>query len=250
MKKEDAEKNRNKNKKIDTNIIIIRIILTIIVLVLLITIVYMFFPYVMNLYSEKGQLEFKEKVESLGFIGFLMLFGLQVLQILLVVLPGEPLEILAGMCYGAWGGLLFVLLSVFITTTIIFFSVRKYGKKLIYNFFSEEKIDKIEKSKLFNNPKKIETILFILFFIPGTPKDLLIYIGGVLPVNSIKFILISTFARFPSVISSTLAGASLSKGHWKLSIIIYIVTFIITGVIIFLVNRKDKTSEKIVEILK
>ena len=43
---------------------------------------------------------------------------------------------------------------------------------------SKEKINKIQNSKLFKNPKKIEYIMLILFFIPGTPKDLLTYIAG------------------------------------------------------------------------
>ena len=46
-----------------------------------------------------------------------MLFSLQIAQIFLAILPGEPLEILAGMCYGGIGGTIFILVSVFVTTT-------------------------------------------------------------------------------------------------------------------------------------
>ena len=79
----------------------------------------------------------------------------------------------------------------------------------IYDFVSKEKIEKIENSKLFQNPKTIRFLIFILFFIPGTPKDLLTYIAALLPIKPMEFIIISTIARFPSVISSTWAGASL-----------------------------------------
>ena len=85
-----------------------------------------------NLATKEGQIAFKNKIDDMGFSGLLLLFGLQILQILLVVLPGEPFEVLSGMCYGAWGGCLFITLSVFITTTIIFFTVRKLGKKYLY----------------------------------------------------------------------------------------------------------------------
>ena len=75
----------------------------------------------------------------------------------------------------------------------------------------ECKVEKIENSKVFQNPKKIEFIMLILFLIPGTPKDLLVYVAGLLPIKPLKFIIISTFARFPSVITSTLAGENVAK---------------------------------------
>ena len=106
----------------------------------------------------------------------------------------------------------------------------------------KEKIEKIEKSKLFQNPQTIRYILFILFFIPGTPKDLLTYIAALLPIKPTEFILISTLARFPSVISSTLAGASLLKGNWKLSLIIYGVTFAIVAVVVLIMRKLDKNK--------
>ena len=71
--------------------------------------------------------------------------------------------------------------------------VGKFGKKYLYNTFSKEKIQKIENSKLFKNPKKAEVLMCILFFTPGTPKDLLTYIGFLFPIPPIKFILIATF---------------------------------------------------------
>lgn len=83
--------------------------------------------------------------------------------------------------------------------------------------------------------------MLILFLIPGTPKDLLVYIAGLLPIKPLKFILISSIARFPSVISSTLAGANLAKGNWQFSILIYAITFLIVGIILFVMKKVDKT---------
>ena len=70
---------------------------------------------------------------------------------------------------------------------------------------------KIEKSKIFQNPKKIEFILAMCFAITGAPKDILVYIGGLLPVKPIRFILISTFCRLPSIVSSTIVGEYFSE---------------------------------------
>ena len=226
--------------------------LLIIVLILLIGLTVYLFPVIKNLSTPNGQLEFKNQVTNMGFMGYLALFGLQFAQIFLAILPGEPIEVLAGMCYGGIGGLIFIEISVFIITAIIFLSVKKLGRKFVYSFCSKERIEKIENSKLFQNPKKIEWIMLILFLIPGTPKDLLIYIAGLLPLKPLRFILISTFARLPSVISSTFAGSSLIAGNWKLSIFIYLITFAIVGIIIFVINKfdKDKTAKQAVDAIK
>ena len=221
---------------------IFKIILAIIALAICIAVIIYLFPIVKNLSTQEGQLEFKEKIDNLGFLGLLMLFGIQFAQIFLIVIPGEPIEILAGMCYGGIGGTIFITVSVAILTTFILFMVRRLGRKFVYEFCSKEQIEKIENSKLMKNTEKIEFIMLILFLIPGTPKDLLVYIGGLLPIKPLRFILISTFARLPSVISSTFAGENIASGDWTFSIIIYVATFIIIGLIIFLVNKFDKSS--------
>lgn len=231
---------------------ILKIIFSIIVITIIVALIIYLIPIMKNLTTTEGQAEFKDTIQNTGIVGMFMIFGLQVAQIILVVIPGEPLEFVAGMCYGAIGGAIFIFCSVAITTTLILFLVRKYGKKYIYNFFSKEKIDKIENSKLFKNPQKVEFIMMILFLIPGTPKDLLVYIGGLLPIKPLRFILISTFARFPSVISSTMAGSKIMDGNIKMTILIYVVTFIITALLVFLINKfdKDKIASDAIDVIK
>ena len=228
---------------------LLRILLSIGIVIILSIFLWGLAPFIKELSTTEGQIAFKEKIDSMGISGIFLLFGLQILQILLVILPGEPFEVLAGMCYGAWGGALFITISVFITTTIIFFTVRKLGRKYLYNFFQREKVDKIMKSKLFKNPRNINIVLFILFFLPATPKDLFVFIGGLLPIKPLRFILISTLVRFPSVITSTMVGANLSRGNWETSLIIYGVTFVIAVLAIYLISLKDKNKE-IIDIMK
>lgn len=224
----------------------------IVAILLIIGIIIYLFPVMKDLSTHEGQLAFKSRIEESGILGFLILLGLQIAQIFLVILPGEPLEILAGMCYGAIGGAIFIFFSVALTTTIIFLLVRKFGRKFIEQSFDKEKIDKIEKSKIFQNPKNIEFILAICFAITGIPKDILIYVGGLLPIRPIRFILIATFCRFPSVISSTIAGQHFSEGNWKISLLIYGITFIVTilALIIIRIFDKNKITEKALKDLK
>ena len=229
-----------------------KIIILIFVVIAVIGLIAYLFPVMRNLSTHEGQVAFKEKIDNSGIWGFLILLGLQFAQIFLVIIPGEPLEILAGMCYGAIGGTIFIFFSVGIITSIIYGLVRKYGKKFVYNSFDKKKIDRIEKSKIFQNPKKIEIILALCFAITGAPKDILIYIGGLLPIKPLRFILIATFCRFPSVISSTIVGEYFSEGNWKVSILVYGITFVITLVTLFIIKifDKDKLTEKALDELK
>lgn len=231
----------SKNKKIGA----FKIILSIIVLAIIIGAIIYLFPLMKNLATLEGKLAFKEKIDNLGVVSVLVLFALQVAQIFLIIVPGEPIEILAGMCYGTLWGTVFILVSACIISTVIFILVRKYGKKFVYNFLDEKKVEKIENSKIFQNPKKIEIIMLILFLIPGTPKDLLVYIAGLLPIKPRRFIIISTLARFPSVISSTFGGDKLLNGNWTMIIILNIAVLILAIVIVYIYNKFDK--EKITE---
>lgn len=183
-----------------------KIILGIAVIALLVGIIIYLLPVMKNLSTVEGKIAFKEKIDGSGVLGVLTLFGLQLAQIFLIIIPGEPIEILAGMCYGSVWGTVFIMASAAIISTSIYLLVRKLGKRFVYDFCDEKKVSKIENSKLFQSPRKIEFIMLILFLLPGTPKDLLVYVAGLLPIKPSRFILISTFARFPSVISSTLAG--------------------------------------------
>ena len=231
---------------------VFKLTMTILAIAIIVGIIIYMFPVMRKLSTKEGQLAFKEKVSSSGILGLLMLFALQVAQIFLIIIPGEPIEILAGMSYGPIWGTVFIMVSAGIISTIIFSLVRKYGKRFVYNFCDKEKVAKIENSKLFKNPNKIEMIMFILFLLPGTPKDLLAYIAGLLPINPVKFVLISVFARFPSVISSTLAGANLAVGDWKKSIVMYLSIVFVAIIVILIANKfdKDKLAEKAIKTIK
>ena len=223
---------------------ILKLILFILAIILLLVITVKLFPLFTRLGTKEGQINFKEEIASSGFNGFLMLLGLQLLQILVPVLPGEPIEFLAGMCYGTIGGMLLIFLGAFLSSFIIFYCVRKFGRDFINTFFGKDNISKLENSKWLSSPEKIELFFFIVFLIPGTPKDLFVYIAGLLPIRPSRFFLISTFCRFPSVISSTFAGSNLVDGNWTLSIVAYIITFIISGIGLYVYNIIKSKSSK------
>lgn len=220
------------------NIIIKTIKLMILILLISITIflAIKFMPLFKQLATSQGRSDFKDFISNMGIKGLFIMIGLIILQLIISILPGEPLEILAGMCYGTIGGMIVMFIGTFLSSTLVYLLVKKFGRNFIYTFVSKEKLEKIENSKLFKNKTKIEYITFILFFIPGTPKDLLTYMGGLLPIKATRFLIICTFARFPSIITSTFAGANIANGNWKITIITFIVTFFISLLGIILIN--------------
>ena len=95
--------------------------LTIILVIAIFVIATIYFiPVIKNLSTPEGKIAFRDKVQNSGFLGMLSLFGLQVAQIFLFIIPGEPIEIIAGMCYGGFWGTIFIMASSAIISILIF----------------------------------------------------------------------------------------------------------------------------------
>ncbi len=235
-----------KKKKLLKSIGIILLIALIIFLLLY------FYPFFTTLATEEGRKEFEQFITHTGIIGVIVLFLIQFIQVFLFIIPGEPIEILAGMCFGGFFGTIFILVSTLIISNFIFFLVRKYGKNFVYKFNNKRQVQKIINSKLFKDEKKIEFIMLLIFLIPGTPKDLFVYLAALLPIEKRRFLLISTVARIPSVVSSTIIGSNILSGSWQIGLLLYGGIFLIVLLIILIINKydKNKLTSKIFAVLK
>lgn len=182
------------------------------------------FPYFRRLSEPECQAEVQQWVGRMGVKGIFIVLCIQILQVVVAFIPGEPIELLSGALYGTIGGMTICLAGCIFASAIIFSLSKRFGKKLLYMLFREEKV---QSWKWLQDSKKCDMVVFILFFIPGTPKDMLTYIVGITQMKIGKFIRISTLARIPSVVSSTMIGSTMRHGDWMVSLII----FIITGVV-------------------
>ena len=132
-----------------------------------------------SLVSEPEQ--FREWVKSNGLWSWLIFIGMMIFQVIIALVPGEPLEIGAGYAFGAVEGTVLCVVGVTLGSLIVFGLVRKFGIRLIEVFFDFEKIKKL---KFLQNEKRLSLITFIVFFLPGTPKDLPVsYTHLTLPTN-------------------------------------------------------------------
>lgn len=170
--------------------------------------------------------QFREWVNTHGAWSRLAFLGMMMFQVIVAVVPGEPLEIGAGYAFGIVEGTCLCLLGTLISSVLIFLIVKKFGMKFVTLFVSEEKIHSL---KFLQNTRRLHLIAFILFFIPGTPKDVLTYIVGLTPMRLPAWILITTVARIPSVISSTIGGNALGTQEYLFAVIVFVVTALISG---------------------
>ncbi|MBQ4074959.1 MAG: TVP38/TMEM64 family protein [Clostridia bacterium] len=184
---------------------------------------------------------FRDHIKEQGFLGQLTMIGIIMLQVVVALIPGEPLEVAAGFVFGWLEGALLCLIGSALAGALIMLAVRKWGIKLVEAFFSPEKINRFS---FLRNEKKLNILMFILFLIPGTPKDILNYLAGLTPMKISTFVVITALARIPSVISSTITGHFAQDGNLAAAILTYGVTAVVSGVCI-LWYRKISRQEKL-----
>jgi len=177
---------------------------------------------------------FRAWVEARGVWGRVLFVGLIVLQIVIAFIPGEPFELAAGYAFGALWGTLLVWIGAIIGTTLVFLFVRKIGVKAVEVFFPREKINSL---KYLQDEKKLNAAAFLLFLIPGTPKDLLTYLAGLTKIRLLPWIVLTSIARIPSIVTSTISGNALGIEKYTLAIIVYVATALVSGIGLLVYQR-------------
>lgn len=210
----------------------------VVILALLITL------FIWNWLASFSQDDFRAYIQSFGPMGWLVLLGLQFLQVFIALIPGELLETAAGYAFGPIIGTIICYLGVALASALVFTLTRRFGVRLVEIFISREKINEL---RFINTEKKRDRLIFLLFFIPGTPKDLLTYFVGLTDMKLSAFLTISLVARIPSVLSSTFGGHLLGEGQWWGAVLLYGITGIVslTGLMIYnkiLRRKQEKTS--------
>ena len=182
-------------------------------------------PYVRRLSDPETQRFIQDWIGERGLWGILILLGLQVLQVIIAFIPGEPMELLAGALCGALGGTVLCLTGTVLASGCIFALSRRYGRRLLALLgFGEKQVAQWKWLQRDEQSEKADLVIFLVFLIPGTPKDMLTYVVGMTRVSLKRFLWLSTLARVPSVLSSTLIGSSVIQGEGETALILMLVT--------------------------
>ncbi len=188
--------------------------------------------------------EFRAWIEGQGIWGYFTFVAIMCLQVVVAVIPGEIVEIGAGYAFGAVMGLLLCLIGTAMGSTIIYGFTKRFGHKMVEAFISREKIQSL---KFIQNSKRLNLLIFVLFFIPGTPKDIITYFIGLTPMKLRTFLMISSVARIPSVITSVMGGHALGLQNYTMAIIVFVVTAVISlaGVLVYRHISKKENSKPV-----
>lgn len=184
---------------------------------------------------------FRQWVDQQGPLAPLLFTGMVILQVIVAVIPGEPLEIAAGYAFGAVEGTILCVMGTFLGGILVFLLVRRFGLRAVEIFFPPEKLQRL---RFLHNERRLARWVFLIFFLPGTPKDVMCYFVGLTSMPLRTWALISAVARLPSIITSTVGGNALGMGEYTFAIIVFAATLVISGIGLLLYRAVCSARER------
>ena len=164
-------------------------------------------------------------------------------------IPGGAIEWLGGFIFGVKAGFIYSMIGMTLGSWLAFTLARIFEMVTIEKFVSPGIRRKFD--YLIGHEGVI--LSFLLFLIPGFPKDALCYILGLTPMHLGIFLIISTIGRIPGTLMATLQGAQAFEHQYKLFLILLGVSaLVILAFYIYheeihrqvkkLIGKRDKSS--------
>ena len=157
----------------------------------------------------------RESVASTGALAPLVFVAIQALQVIVFLIPGEVPVIAGGYLFGPWLGTLLSLCGILVGSTIDFFLARFAGVPFVKALFPGDRVDRI--GRLLGT-RGARIGFFLLFLIPGIPKDILCYVAGLAPMRFPFFAGASMLGRLPGIVGSAIIGDAAAARRWPLVI--------------------------------
>ena len=170
----------------------------------------------------------------------LIFFFANFMQVVIAIIPGEPFELAAGYAFGVVEGTLICVAAIYAASILIFLLVKRFGRPVIELFFEPEKIDQV---RLFRKPGQLNVLMYILLFLPGTPKDILTYLAGLTPMRLPAWLIIIS-ARLLSVVTSTVSGGLLGAQNYLYAVAVFALTAVVALAGILMYNRLNKHARQ------
>ena len=191
---------------------------------LMVIVVILIWPYIHEAFEPGGLSRVIDDVRNAGPLGFLILLTMQFMQIVVAFIPGEVVQMAAGMMYGPWLGAAVVLLGCIISSAFVFAVVHRLGAPFVRDMVPTKYLDKFN---AFEESGKLSIVVFILFLIPAMPKDTFTYLVPLTNMRMRDFLVLSNVGRIPGIVISTYAANGLVDGNITQSIIIFAVVAVI-----------------------
>ena len=166
------------------------------------------YQFLIRLYVDKRFL--KQTLREWGVLAPIIFIGLQALQVVIAPIPGQLTGILGGYLFGQWGGLFYSTIGLSLGSLTAFAVARGLGARYIQRFVSPD----IWRKLGFIVEAEGTILCFVIFLIPGLPKDMACYLFGLSPMPFWVFALISTLGRIPDTWVVSAQGAHTASGDY------------------------------------
>lgn len=196
---------------------------------LMVIVVILIWPYIHEAFEPGGLSRVIDDVRNAGPLGVLILLAMQFMQIVVAFIPGEVVQMAAGMMYGPWLGAAVILLGCIISSAFVFAVVHRLGAPFVRDMVPTKYLDKFN---AFEESGKLSIVVFILFLIPAMPKDTFTYLVPLTNMRMRDFLILSNVGRIPGIVISTYAANGLVDGNITQSLIIFAVVAVIAIVAI------------------
>lgn len=203
------------------------------------------------LYKDKlfNKAYLSNRLDDFKGFAFIPLILLQIIQIVICIIPGQPIQFASSYLYGVLGGFLISLVGAFIGTVITYYLAKFLGNDALHVIFGEEKVKSYVR-KL--NSSRAYVIIFLLYLIPGIPKDVTSYIAGISNIRLRPFIFLSILGRSPGVLESLLFGTFLAHRNYFgiamliiASIIILLICYIKRDVLLKFIDSYEDSEDNL-----
>jgi uncharacterized membrane protein YdjX (TVP38/TMEM64 family) len=187
--------------------------------------------------SDKDRLV--EALREDGLKGPLLCIAAQFVQVVIFAIPGEITQLAAGYVFGVWRGFIYSVLGIMVGSAFNFYFARLVGRPTLERFISRTTLDKVDKA--FNSAKG-KSALFLLFLLPGAPKDAMCYGAGMARMSLMEFVVITGLARCPALLASILIGAHASRGNYRSMILVAFVVVVVVATCYLYEWRKSRRA--------
>ncbi len=199
----------NSNNK---NHVILKFVLAFLVIVLLSIIVYQTGLFHFFL-SKKRLIHFLNSLGPWSFAGFIFL---QIFQVVVAPVPGDVTGLLGGILFDPWMGVLLSTIGLTVGSYIAFALSRAFGRPFAKRFVPAKAMERFN----FLLHHKGAFVVFLLFLLPGFPKDYLCYILGLGELSTLEFLVIGGTGRLFGTILLTFGGAYIKMHqYFRLSVV-------------------------------
>lgn len=145
-----------------------------------------------------------DSLRTAGVTGPVLCVAVQFAQVVIFVIPGEITQFAAGYVFGSWMGYLYSVTGIMLGSAFNFYFARVFGRPALEKFIRRATLDRIDAA--LNNAKG-KSALFLLFLLPGLPKDAMSYGAGLSSITLLEFVIITGLARSPAMIVTIVLGS-------------------------------------------